>query len=42
MQWTPLIITVTCDPALQDPLNPRGEELTTVEAIAKEYNDVSK
>ena len=41
MQWTPLIITVTCDPALQDPLNPRCEELTTVEAIAKEYNDAN-
>ena len=41
MQWKPLIITVTCDPALQDPLNPRCEELTTVETIAKEYNDAN-
>ena len=41
MKWTPLIITVTCDPRLQDPLNPRGEELTTVDAIAKEYNDAN-
>ena len=41
MQWKPLIITVTCDPALQDPLNPRCEELTTVDAIAKEYNDAN-
>ena len=41
MQWKPLIITVTCDPALQDPLNPRCEELPTVETIAKEYNDAN-
>lgn len=41
MTWTPLIITITCDPALQDPLNPRVEELTTVDAIAKEYNDAN-
>ena len=41
MNWTPLIITVTCDPSLQYPLNPRADELTTVEAIAKEYNDAN-
>ena len=41
MNWTPLVITITCDPSLQDPLNPRSNELTTVEAIAKEYNDAN-
>lgn len=41
MNWTPLVITITCDPSLQDPLNPRSDELTTVEAIAKEYNDAN-
>lgn len=41
MNWTPLVITITCDPSLQDPLNPRAEELTTVDAIAKEYNDAN-
>jgi len=39
MNWTPLVITVTCDPQLQDPLNPRSGELKTPEAIAREYND---
>ena len=46
MQWTPLVITVTCDPTLQDPLNPRCEELdpgsdqqSIVDAIAKDYID---
>ena len=38
---TPLIITITCDPRLQDPLNPRCEELTEVDPIAKEYNDAN-
>ena len=37
MKWTPLIITITCDPTIQDPLNPRRGELTTVDAIAREY-----
>jgi 3-keto-5-aminohexanoate cleavage enzyme len=37
MNWTPLIITVTCDPQIQDPLNPRCAELTTSDAIAEEY-----
>ncbi|MAE61148.1 MAG: hypothetical protein CMJ49_07310 [Planctomycetaceae bacterium] len=37
MNWTPLVITVTCDPRLQDPLNPRCDQLTTVDAIAAEY-----
>ena len=41
MNWTPLIVTVTCDPQLQDPLNPRCPELTTVHAIAAEYNDAN-
>ena len=41
MNWTPLIITVTCDPRLQDPLNPRADELWTVDAIAGEYNDAN-
>ena len=41
MNWMPLIITVTCDPSLQDPLNPRAEELSTVDSIAKEYNDAN-
>ena len=38
MNWTPLIITVTCDPQIQDPLNPRLDEVQSVDAIAKEYN----
>ncbi len=42
MEWTPLIITVTCDPQLQDPLNPRTEELTTVDPIAREYIDANE
>ena len=37
MNWTPLVITVTCDPRLQDPKNPRCDELWTVDAIAREY-----
>ncbi|MBP60485.1 MAG: hypothetical protein CMJ62_03065 [Planctomycetaceae bacterium] len=41
MNWKPLIVTVTCDPQLQDPLNPRCDELKTVEAIAKEYKDAN-
>jgi 3-keto-5-aminohexanoate cleavage enzyme len=41
MNWTPLIITITCDPAIQDPLNPRCDELTTVDAIAREYIDAN-
>ena len=41
MKWTPLIITVTCDPQLQDPLNPRCEELTTVDAIARDFIDAN-
>lgn len=41
MNWTPLIVTITCDPQLQDPRNPRCEELTTVDAIAKEYIDAN-
>ena len=41
MKWTPLIITVTCDPTIQDPRNPRCDELTTVDAIAREYNDAN-
>ena len=41
MNWTPLIVTVTCDPQLQDPLNPRCAELKTVDAIAKEYKDAN-
>jgi 3-keto-5-aminohexanoate cleavage enzyme len=41
MQWTPLIITVTCDPQIQDPLNPRIEELLSVEEIAQEYIDAN-
>ncbi len=41
MNWTPLIITVTCDPRLQDPLNPRADELWTVDAIAKDYIDAN-
>ena len=41
MNWTPLIVTVTCDPQLQDPLNPRCDELKTVAAIAKEYKDAN-
>ena len=39
MNWDPLVITVTCDPRLQDPLNPRCDELTTVDTIAREYID---
>ena len=42
MEWTPLIITITCDPALQDPLNPRNDELKTVDPIAKEYIDANE
>ena len=42
MKWTPLIITVTCDPRLQDPRNPRCDELTTPDAIAKEYVDANQ
>ena len=42
MEWTPLIITVTCDPQLQDPLNPRTEELTTIDPIAREYIDANE
>ena len=41
MNWMPLIITVTCDPQMQDPKNPRCEELTTVDAIAREYCDAN-
>ena len=41
MNWTPLVITITCDPSLQDPLNSRSDELATVDAIAKEYNDAN-
>ena len=41
MNWTPLIITVTCDPQIQDPLNPRLEELLSVDAIAQEYIDAN-
>lgn len=41
MNWTPLVITITCDPSLQDPLNPRAAELSTVDAISKEYNDAN-
>lgn len=41
MNWTPLIVTVTCDPQLQDPLNPRCAELKTVDAISKEYKDAN-
>ncbi len=37
MNWTPLIITVTCDPQIQDPQNPRCDELKTPDEIAKEY-----
>ena len=37
MKWIPLIITVTVDPAIQDPLNPRVQELKTPEPIAKDY-----
>ena len=41
MDWTPLIITVTCDPRIQDPRNPRYDELWSVDAIAKEYVDAN-
>ena len=41
MQWTPLIITVTCDPQIQDPRNPRTEELLSVDGIAQEYIDAN-
>lgn len=41
MQWTPLIITVTCDPQIQDPRNPRVEELLGVDRIVKEYQDAN-
>lgn len=41
MTWTPLIVTVTCDPQLQDPLNPRLDELKTVDTIAREYIDAN-
>ena len=48
MKWTPLVITVTCDPSLQDPLNPRIAELNpssqdqaVVDALAKEYIDAN-
>ena len=37
MKWEPLIITVTVDPAIQDPLNPRVLELKKPEPIAKDY-----
>ena len=37
MKWTPLVITVTCAPQLQDPKNPRTEKLLDVDGIAKEY-----
>ena len=42
MEWTPLIITITCDPQLQDPRNPRVEDLLTVDPIAKEYIDANE
>jgi len=42
MNWKPLIVTITCDPQLQDPRNPRCEELTTVDAITKEYIDANE
>ena len=41
MKWTPLIITVTCDPQIQDPLNPRTDQLKNVDTIATEYIDAT-
>lgn len=41
MNWKPLVITITCDPRLQDPRNPRCDELWTVDAIAKDYIDAN-
>ena len=37
MTWEPLIITVTVDPAIQDPMNPRVAELKSPDPIAKDY-----
>lgn len=41
MEWTPLVITITCDPRIQDPRNPRCDELWSVDTIAKEYIDAN-